>query len=81
MNIDFNSRNFENPSVQKVLSGIHALAMKKKEAEYVEDLLEPDYEGLKKFDHVLAHFRNTFYNGAVEDPECGQKLDRSNARV
>jgi hypothetical protein len=32
--------------------------------EEFEDLLEPDYEGLKKFDKVLGRFRDTFYDGA-----------------
>jgi len=37
--------------------------LNEEEPEYVEDLLEPDYEGLKKFENVMNHFRHTFYNG------------------
>ena len=44
LTIDFNSRNFENPSIQKFYSGLQALALNEEEPEPVEDLLEPDYE-------------------------------------
>jgi hypothetical protein len=46
MTIDFNSRNFENPSIQQFYAGLQALALGEKEPEPVEDLLEPDYEGM-----------------------------------
>jgi hypothetical protein len=35
--------------------------------------LEPDYEGLKRFDPVMKKFRDTFYDGNKEDPECAEK--------
>ena len=47
--------------------------MNEDQPEEFEDLLEPDYEGLKKFDKVLGRFRDTFYDGAKEDPECAEK--------
>ena len=63
--------------MQKFYSGLQALALNEDEPERVEDLLEPDYEGLKKFDNVMNHFRGTFYNGAMEDPECAEKPKRA----
>ena len=73
LNIEFDSRNFENPSIQKFFTGLQALALNEDQPEEFEDLLEPDYEGLKKFDKVLGRFRDTFYDGAKEDPECAEK--------
>jgi ATP-dependent DNA helicase 2 subunit 1 len=73
LNIEFDSRNFENPSIQKFFTGLQALALNEEQPEEFEDLMEPDYEGLKKFDKVLGKFRDTFYDGAIEDPECAEK--------
>ena len=73
LNIDFDSRNFENPSIQKFFSGLQALALNEDQPEEFEDLLEPDYEGLKRFDPVMSKFRDTFYDGNKEDPECAEK--------
>jgi ATP-dependent DNA helicase 2 subunit 1 len=53
MTIDFNSRNFENPSIQQFYSGLQALALNEEEAEPVEDLLEPDYEGMQRFNPLI----------------------------
>ena len=44
LTIDFDARNFENPTIQKFYSGLQALALNEDEPEPVEDLLEPDYE-------------------------------------
>lgn len=44
LTIDFDPRNFENPTIQKFYSGLQALALNEDEPEPVEDLLEPDYE-------------------------------------
>ena len=53
LTIDFDSRNFENPSTQRFYAGLQALALNEEEPEPVQDLLEPDYEGLKRFQPVL----------------------------
>ena len=73
LNIDFDSRNFQNPTIQKFFSGLQALALNEDEPEQVQDDLEPDYEGLKKFAPVIGRFRDVFYDGAREDPECAEK--------
>lgn len=63
LTIDFDSRNFENPSTQRFYAGLQALALNEKEPEPVVDLLEPDYEGLKRFQPVLQKFKDTFFDG------------------
>ncbi len=63
MTIDFNSRNFENPSIQQFYAGLQALALNEEEPEPVEDLLEPDYEGMKRFDPLIQKFKDVFYDG------------------
>lgn len=73
LNIEFDSRNFENPSIQKFFSGLQALALNEEEPEDVQNDLEPDYEGLKKFEPVIDKFKNVFYDGEKEDPECAEK--------
>ena len=68
LDIDFDCRNFENPSIQKFFSGLQALALKEEEPEEVEDLLEPNLEELKRFDTIMDRFRNTFFDGERQDP-------------
>jgi hypothetical protein len=48
----------------------------------VEDLLEPDYEGLKKLSGVTNHFKKTFLDGHSIDPDCQEKpkVPRSKAK-
>ena len=70
MTIDFNSRNFENPSIQQFYAGLQALALGEKEPEPIEDLLEPDYEGMKRFDPLFQKFKDAFFDGEDADPEC-----------
>lgn len=73
LNIDFDSRNFENPSLQKFFSGLQALALNEDEPEATQDLLEPRYDELKKFGAVFDRFRNTFYDGHNCDPSTMPK--------
>lgn len=81
LNIEFDSRNFENPTIQKFFSGLQALALNEEEPEPVKDLLEPDYEGLKVFDKVLGKFKETFYDGQDQDPECAGKAKSTSTRA
>ena len=73
LTIDFDSRNFENPATQKFYAGLQALALNEKEPEPVVDLLEPDYEGLKRFQPVLQKFKNTFFDGMESDSQVSQR--------
>ena len=73
LNIEFDSRNFENPTIQKFFSGLQALALNENEPEDIDNDLEPDYEGLQRFAPVINKFKNAFYDGENEDPECAEK--------
>jgi ATP-dependent DNA helicase 2 subunit 1 len=77
LSIDFNSRNFENPSIQKFYSALQEFALngdkdseKIQEAiqrmqESFQDTLEPDYEGMGKMKEVINKLRNTFDLGVL----------------
>ncbi|CDW84185.1 ku p70 dna helicase [Stylonychia lemnae] len=80
MYIDFNSRNFENPSLQQFYAGLQALALNEQNPEPVEDLLQPDYEGMKRFDPVIDRFKDVFFDGEDEDPQCSQGAARGRGR-
>jgi hypothetical protein len=34
-----------------------------KEPEPIEDLLEPDYEGMKRFNPLFQNFKDAFFDG------------------
>jgi ATP-dependent DNA helicase 2 subunit 1 len=63
LDIDFDCKNFENPSIQKFFSGLQALALNEEEPEEVEDLLEPNLEELNRFETIMDRFRGTFFDG------------------
>jgi len=60
MSIDFDSRNFENPSIQKFYSGLQSFALDEKNPEEVQDMLEPDYEGMEKMKEIIDKMKDTF---------------------
>ena len=63
MNVDFDTRSFENPVIQRFFSTLQALALGENETEYVEDLINPDSEGLKKVLKGLDEdFRASIYD-------------------
>jgi len=63
MNIDFDTRSFENPVLQRFFSTLQALALGENETEYVEDLINPDSEGLKGVLKGLdEEFRESIYD-------------------
>jgi hypothetical protein len=80
MTIDFNSRNFENPSIQQFYAGLQALALNEEEPEPVDDLLEPDYEGMKRFDPLIQKFKDAFFEGQDEDPACASAVGAGRGR-
>lgn len=79
LNIDFDSRNFENPTIQRFYSGLQALALKEEQPASVQNLLEPDYEGLAQFKPVIDRFKDVFYDGEKEDPKIGKRPTRAPA--
>ena len=60
MSIDFNSRNFENPSIQKFYSGLQSMALEEKEPEEIQDTLEPDKEGMQRMKKVIDDMKDVF---------------------
>jgi hypothetical protein len=67
LRIDFDSRDFTNPSIQRFYAGLQALALDEKEPEPVVDSLEPDYERIKQFQEVIDEVKNTFFGGMDSD--------------
>lgn len=65
MSIDFNSRSFENPSIQKFYSGLQSFALNEEEPEEIQDTLEPDYVGMKKMQPIVDKLKETFSLGVV----------------
>lgn len=70
LTIDFDARNFENPTIQKFYSGLQALALNEDEPEQVDDLLEPDYEEMQRFQPVINKFKSAFFDGEDSDNEA-----------
>ena len=66
MGIDFDSRNFENPSIQQFYSGLQSFALNE-QPEDIQDTLEPDYEGMKRMQPVVDKMKDAFFGGAKED--------------
>ena len=65
MNISFDCRNFENFSLQKFYSTLQALALEENETEEIDDLIQPDNEGLKKvLKGIDVEFRKSFFKGS-----------------
>lgn len=63
MSINFNSNNFENPSIQKFYAGLQAFALNEKKPEEIQDTLEPDYEGMKNMAKVIEKMKSQFFGG------------------
>jgi hypothetical protein len=68
--IDFDSRNYQNPTLQKFYSGLQSLALEENEPELVEDYLEPDYEFMKRYQPAIDKFKNTFFDGMDSEQEA-----------
>eukprot|EP01114_Cavostelium_apophysatum_P012748 TRINITY_DN2924_c0_g1_i1.p2 TRINITY_DN2924_c0_g1~~TRINITY_DN2924_c0_g1_i1.p2 ORF type:complete len:398 (+),score=128.73 TRINITY_DN2924_c0_g1_i1:75-1268(+) len=56
LRIKFDSRNFENPALQKHYAGLQALALEREGIEPVEDMIQPDEEGMAKYSNVVEDF-------------------------
>lgn len=76
LTVQFDSLNFENPTIQKFYAGLQALALNEREPEKINDLLEPDYNGMKIFRPVFDNFKQVFFDGGSSDPELGPKPKR-----
>jgi len=80
LTIDFDVRNFENPTIQKFYSGLQALALNEDEPEEVEDLLEPNYKEMQRFQPVINKFKSAFFEGDDSDAEAISQQAKPKAR-
>jgi len=78
MSIDFNPRNFENPSIQKFYSGLQSFALNEDQPEEFQDTLEPDREGMKKMHQVIDKVKETFGLGSL--PKVTPKVKAAGKR-
>ena len=68
LTFDFDSRNFENPRIQNFFSNLQAIALNEDQPEVVEDTLEPDEEGMKKYAEVIENFKFSVFGNKYEEP-------------
>jgi len=77
--INFDSRNFENVTIQKFYSGLQALALGDDEQEEVEDCLKPDAEGMKQYEPLIDNFKALLFDGNDQDIKCASLLPKAKA--
>lgn len=68
---EFDARNFENPDLQTFYANLQTIALGEDEPEEVEDLLEPDVEGMEKYANVTEAFKESIWGGDYADPDEG----------
>eukprot|EP01097_Dermamoeba_algensis_P001097 TRINITY_DN1410_c0_g9_i1.p1 TRINITY_DN1410_c0_g9~~TRINITY_DN1410_c0_g9_i1.p1 ORF type:complete len:669 (+),score=163.30 TRINITY_DN1410_c0_g9_i1:275-2008(+) len=61
LRINFDSRNFENPALQKHYASLQALALEREVADDVPDLIVPDLEGMEKFSSQIQEWEKAVY--------------------
>jgi ATP-dependent DNA helicase 2 subunit 1 len=67
MNIEFDSRNFENPSLQKFYATLQALALGEQDIEKIEDYINPNDEALSRvLNNCDEEFKNIFWGYNIE---------------
>jgi len=59
--IKFDSRNFENPALQKHYSALQALALERENIQEVPDYVNPDLEGMAKFEGIIDAFSSSVF--------------------
>jgi len=69
LSINFTGQTICNPSLQKHYNVLQALALDEEDAEEHDDELEPDWDGIKKFETVLEDFRSAAFDVAFEEDE------------
>lgn len=69
LTVSFDPNNFENPNLQSMYSYLQALALNEPEPEPIKDLLQPDYEGMKKVQSLVINFRDLCFGEDYVDPE------------
>ncbi|KAH3755963.1 beach protein [Pelomyxa schiedti] len=61
LHIQFDSRNFENPTLQTHYANLQALALEKETVEPVQDYLLPDEEGMLRYSDQILAFKNAVF--------------------
>lgn len=67
---DFDLRNFEDPSLQKFFAHLQAHALGESNPESPPDLLQPDTEGMKRYDDIIKLFEESL---RLDCPESQSK--------
>eukprot|EP01112_Ceratiomyxa_fruticulosa_P011822 TRINITY_DN3243_c0_g1_i1.p1 TRINITY_DN3243_c0_g1~~TRINITY_DN3243_c0_g1_i1.p1 ORF type:complete len:820 (-),score=234.11 TRINITY_DN3243_c0_g1_i1:28-2487(-) len=66
LRINFDSRNFENPSLQKHYASLQALALDRDILEPVNDYVLPDEEGMLKYKDTIMLYKNAVYTDGYD---------------
>ncbi|PRP84411.1 hypothetical protein PROFUN_08091 [Planoprotostelium fungivorum] len=61
LRIKFDSRNFENPALQKHYAALQAIALEREKIEEISDYVTPDEEGMAKFDEAIEDFASSVF--------------------
>ncbi|KAL6072069.1 X-ray repair cross-complementing protein 6 [Balamuthia mandrillaris] len=79
LRINFDSRSFENPALQKHYASLQALALDRDTVEETPDYLQPDEEGMSRFSAVIDEFKSAVFSEDYESRRAtkpGQKRKR-----
>ena len=66
LRINFTSRDFDNPSLQRHYASLQALALDREDVEPVQDHVMPDREGMARFEDVVKAFVEAVYPPGYE---------------
>eukprot|EP01105_Mastigella_eilhardi_P018809 TRINITY_DN4385_c0_g1_i2.p1 TRINITY_DN4385_c0_g1~~TRINITY_DN4385_c0_g1_i2.p1 ORF type:complete len:587 (-),score=125.41 TRINITY_DN4385_c0_g1_i2:91-1851(-) len=73
LHVNFDSRNFENPALQKHYAALQALALDRAALEEVHDYLIPDEDGMLQFSDILQELKASVYPDGYSAECAGQK--------
>jgi len=80
LNIDFDSSQFDNPSLQQFYQALQALALEHPQVEAIDDTLKPDVEGMKKYETLMNEFKDAIFPEEY-DPEGAVKPKTSRKKA
>jgi ATP-dependent DNA helicase 2 subunit 1 len=62
LNVDMKNAEFDNPGLQKHYATLKALALEHDKEDPIQDHMQPDYEGMKKYQNLLEEFKDAVYS-------------------
>jgi ATP-dependent DNA helicase 2 subunit 1 len=68
LRIKFDSRDFENPVLQKHYANLQALALDRDAVDAVQDMIMPDVEGFQKLSTVIEEYKQAVFGDAEYNP-------------